>query len=88
VNSRVRQGDVIGYVGATGLATASHLDYRVQQHGRWIDPMRIANQRADPLGKTELASFKTWAGSLRADLDAGRVPQISGSGTPGWMARC
>jgi murein DD-endopeptidase MepM/ murein hydrolase activator NlpD len=86
VGSRVRQGDVIGYVGATGLATAPHLDYRVQQEGRWIDPLRIANQRAEPLGKAELASFRSWAGALRADLDAGRLPQISGSSTSGVMA--
>ncbi len=39
---RVAQGDVIGYVGATGLATGPHLDYRVQHRGRWIDPTSLA----------------------------------------------
>jgi murein DD-endopeptidase MepM/ murein hydrolase activator NlpD len=85
VGSRVRQGDVIGYVGSTGLATASHLDYRVQQHGRWIDPLRIANQRAEPLGRAELASFRSWAGALRADLDAGRLPHASAPRASGAM---
>ncbi len=39
--ARVSQGEVIAYVGATGLATGPHLDYRVQQNGRWIDPLSL-----------------------------------------------
>jgi murein DD-endopeptidase MepM/ murein hydrolase activator NlpD len=41
----VRQGDVIGYVGATGLATAPHLHYEVRRHGRPVDP-EIAHAEA------------------------------------------
>jgi murein DD-endopeptidase MepM/ murein hydrolase activator NlpD len=37
----VRQGDVLGYVGATGLATGPHLHYEVRQRGQAVDPMRI-----------------------------------------------
>ncbi len=37
----VRQGDVIGYVGATGLATAPHLHYEVRRKGRPVDPMLV-----------------------------------------------
>ena len=46
-----RQGEVIGYVGATGLATGPHLDYRVQQNGRWIDPLSIKRpgRRREPV---------------------------------------
>jgi murein DD-endopeptidase MepM/ murein hydrolase activator NlpD len=36
---RVKKQDVIGYVGATGLATGPHLDYRVERHGDFIDPL-------------------------------------------------
>ena len=37
--SRVRRGDVIGYVGSTGRSTASHLHYEILSGGRQVDPM-------------------------------------------------
>jgi len=40
-NAPVRQGDVIGYVGATGLATGPHLHYEVRRKGRPVDPLLI-----------------------------------------------
>jgi murein DD-endopeptidase MepM/ murein hydrolase activator NlpD len=69
---RVSQGEVIGYVGATGLATAAHLDYRVQLNGRWINPLKISNSRAEPLVAADLARFREWAATARAALDGGR----------------
>ncbi len=68
---RVRQEDVIGYVGSTGLATAPHLDYRVRKNGRWIDPMKIPNTPADPIPAAELASFREHRDALRARLSSG-----------------
>jgi murein DD-endopeptidase MepM/ murein hydrolase activator NlpD len=56
--SRVSQGDVIGYVGATGLATAPHLDYRVRESGKWIDPLKLRSVTPDPLHGRQLARFK------------------------------
>lgn len=56
---RVEQGDVIGYVGATGLATAPHLDYRVREGGKWIDPLKqLRSVTPDPLRGTTLARFR------------------------------
>jgi murein DD-endopeptidase MepM/ murein hydrolase activator NlpD len=63
---RVQQGDVIGFVGATGLASGPHLDYRVQRNGRWIDPLSLKSEKVPPLNSGELASFVT----ERAQLDA------------------
>src|SRR5436190_7633888 len=37
----VNQGEVIGYVGATGLATGPHLDYRVSDNGTWLNPLNL-----------------------------------------------
>lgn len=56
--AKVRQGDVIGYVGATGLATAPHLDYRVREGGKWIDPLKLRSVTPDPLRGGSLARFR------------------------------
>jgi murein DD-endopeptidase MepM/ murein hydrolase activator NlpD len=68
----VRQGDVIGYVGATGLATAPHLDYRVQVQGRWIDPLSIKAVSAEPIPAARRAAFYAHRDALQATLATGR----------------
>ena len=65
---RVRQGDVIGYVGSTGLATAPHLDYRVQRDGRWIDPLSLKSVPADPVTTDDLPTFLAERDRLRRSL--------------------
>ena len=49
VGTRVEQGQVIGYVGATGLATAPHLHYELWQTGRAVDPLEIELPADDPV---------------------------------------
>lgn len=71
--TRVKQGDIVGYVGATGLATAPHLDYRVQHSGRWIDPMTLASVPAEPLSSSRRAEFLL-ARAAMADSLEGRRP--------------
>jgi len=61
VGSRVSQGEVIGYVGATGLATGPHLDYRVTHNGRYRNPLHLGNDPAPPLPDSELPAFREWA---------------------------
>lgn len=72
--ARMAQGDVVGYVGATGLATGPHLDYRVQKDGRWIDPLSIDNVEAEPLAEAELPAFRAWRDRLRTSLASGEGP--------------
>ena len=55
--ARVRQKDVIGFVGATGIATGPHLDYRVMKGNKWVNPRSISLPPADPITKDNMASF-------------------------------
>jgi murein DD-endopeptidase MepM/ murein hydrolase activator NlpD len=45
----VRQGDVIGYVGMTGLATGNHLHYEMMRGGRHMDPLSVDLPAGDPV---------------------------------------
>lgn len=55
--AHVSQGQVIGYVGASGLATGPHLDFRVQQSGRWVNPLSLKGGDAEPIPARHRAGF-------------------------------
>jgi murein DD-endopeptidase MepM/ murein hydrolase activator NlpD len=71
---RVRQGEIIAYTGATGLATGPHLDYRVKHNDRWLDPLSLTGVRDEPIPQVQLASFHNWRNQVRASLASGVVP--------------
>jgi len=76
---RVRQGQVIGYVGTSGLSTGPHLDYRVQRGGRWINPLSIRSVPAEPIPEHVRDRFRSWRDALRASLDFGvPLPEAPG----------
>lgn len=74
----VKQGQVIGYVGATGLATGPHLDYRITRRGVFVNPLSVKFQPSVPLKSEYLAAFdaskRQWQGQL-ARLDFSTMPQ-------------
>jgi len=55
--SRVEQGEVIGYVGATGLATGPHLDFRFYRNGTPIDFLKTEFPHAESVPKSQMAAF-------------------------------
>ncbi|MBL0690148.1 MAG: peptidoglycan DD-metalloendopeptidase family protein [Alphaproteobacteria bacterium] len=57
VGDRVKQGDIIGYVGMTGYATGPHLHYEIHYNGRAVNPMKIVLPSVKNLSKTELEKF-------------------------------
>ncbi|HTE50815.1 MAG TPA: peptidoglycan DD-metalloendopeptidase family protein [Kofleriaceae bacterium] len=77
VGRRVRQKDVIGYVGMTGLATGPHLHFSVRKSGRYVDPLRIKMSRGEGLAKSDRADFTAHTGSLVARLAA--IPVAPGT---------
>jgi murein DD-endopeptidase MepM/ murein hydrolase activator NlpD len=68
--TKVTQGDVIGYVGRTGLASGPHLDYRVSDGGKWLDPLKLKSITPDPLGGPSLRAFRSRVEDLAGRLDA------------------
>jgi murein DD-endopeptidase MepM/ murein hydrolase activator NlpD len=57
VGSYVRQGDVIGYVGSTGLSTGPHLDFRFYKNGSAIDPLKVEAPPVEPVHEENKAAF-------------------------------
>ena len=63
---RVRQGQVIGFVGTTGRSTGPHLHYEIMRNKRQVNPMRVKMPSGKKLAGTELAKFSTARDSLDA----------------------
>jgi murein DD-endopeptidase MepM/ murein hydrolase activator NlpD len=71
VGKRVRQGQVIGFVGSTGMSTGAHVHYEILVNGRFVDPMRIKLPRGRSLEGPIMASFEKERDRLDAQM-AGR----------------
>ena len=67
--ARVKQGDIIGYVGSTGHATGPHLHYEFRVNGVHKDPLTVALPEADPIPSSEKARFLAESAQILAQMN-------------------
>lgn len=70
IGGRIQQGDLIGWVGATGLATGPHLDFRFFRDGRPVNPLTVQPPPAPPLPASILPEYLAMVEQLSSRLDA------------------
>ena len=84
---KVQQGQLIGYVGATGLATGPHLDYRITRKGVFVNPLGVKFQPSVPLKAEYRQAFdatkQKWQGQLaRLDFASPQQMLVMNTATP------
>ncbi len=67
--SKVKQGDIIGYVGSTGYATGPHLDFRIWKNGHAVNPLKIEAPPVEPVKKENLKTFTKVKEKCLKDLE-------------------
>jgi len=68
VGKHVTQGELIGYVGQTGLATGPHLDFRVYRNGQAINPLKLKSPPTKPIKNTEREAYFKYITPLKTEL--------------------
>ena len=75
--THVTQGQIIGYVGMTGLATGPHLHYEFRVDGRHVDPLSMQLPASDPIPSSERTAFLATSQQLMASMDQSRATQLA-----------
>ena len=66
----MRQGEVIGYVGSTGLSTGPHLDFRIWKDGKAINPLKMEAPPADPVKRENRDAYNLQIKSMKHVSDS------------------
>ena len=73
---QVQQGQTVGLVGMTGLATGPHLDFRIERHGQFVNFERLPLPPSQPVAKSDWAEF-----AAARDSDLANMPSLAGQQT-------